>query len=194
MLAQLKKLRASLPGPDRLREVRAVEALEHVGGAEARRLLEALAKGAPAARLTREARAALERLEKRPAGLAVTPNAARLARAALDLESLQGTWYPDKTEKKLADSALRLQIHKSDLIISQTAGGAGGMPRPETFEAPFELKQGDGKRHIVPAKKEAGISEITCRVEGDRLTIEAGTCGGTISLKGGWKRAPASSP
>ena len=48
--------------PDRLREVRAVELLERIATSEAKSVLRALAKGADA-RLTREARAALERLE-----------------------------------------------------------------------------------------------------------------------------------
>jgi WD40 repeat protein len=47
------------------REVRAVEALEYSASREARRLLEALAKGAPQARLTRQAKEALSRLRKR---------------------------------------------------------------------------------------------------------------------------------
>jgi RNA polymerase sigma factor (sigma-70 family) len=49
-----------------LRAVRAVQVLERAESAEARRMLERLAQGAPAARLTREARAALQRLEQRP--------------------------------------------------------------------------------------------------------------------------------
>ncbi len=57
--------RGQLP-PETIRQVRAVEVLEHLGGREARRLLETLARGAAEARLTREARESLERLRKRP--------------------------------------------------------------------------------------------------------------------------------
>jgi hypothetical protein len=52
--------------PGRLRQVRVVEVLEYAGTPEARRLLEELAGGAPEARLTREAQAALGRLDRRP--------------------------------------------------------------------------------------------------------------------------------
>jgi RNA polymerase sigma factor (sigma-70 family) len=45
------------PSGDRLRGMRAVEVLEHIASPEARALLTALAKGAPGARLTREAKA-----------------------------------------------------------------------------------------------------------------------------------------
>ncbi|OAI50296.1 hypothetical protein AYO44_05780 [Planctomycetaceae bacterium SCGC AG-212-F19] len=51
---------------DALRALRALEVLENVATAEARRGLEALARGAPAARLTREAKAALDRLAQTP--------------------------------------------------------------------------------------------------------------------------------
>jgi RNA polymerase sigma factor (sigma-70 family) len=65
--AQLERLLRLLetPGPERLRETRALEALELIGTPEARRVLEELAKGAPAARRTREAKAALRRLGER---------------------------------------------------------------------------------------------------------------------------------
>jgi WD40 repeat protein len=50
------------PSGELLRQVRAVEALEHCGTRDAKVLLESLAKGASAARLTQEARASLRRL------------------------------------------------------------------------------------------------------------------------------------
>jgi WD40 repeat protein len=52
---------------ERLRQFRGVEVLEALGTPDASRLLEALAAGAPEARLTREARAAADRLARRPA-------------------------------------------------------------------------------------------------------------------------------
>jgi hypothetical protein len=52
--------------PERWREIRAVEALEHIATPEAWQLLRDLADGEPRARLTREARAALDRLAGRP--------------------------------------------------------------------------------------------------------------------------------
>jgi hypothetical protein len=51
--------------PDRLRNSRAIEALERVDTPAARRLLEKLAGGAPAARLSIEAKAALARLPRK---------------------------------------------------------------------------------------------------------------------------------
>jgi hypothetical protein len=65
----LEKLDRPVSDPEFFRELRAVEVLEHLGTPEARRVLEALAKGLPDARLTREAKASLERLAKRPASL-----------------------------------------------------------------------------------------------------------------------------
>ena len=49
-----------------LRALRSVEALEHIGTADAQALLKDLAKGAAEARLTQEAKASLDRLAKRP--------------------------------------------------------------------------------------------------------------------------------
>lgn len=51
------------PTPEILRQLRAIEVLERIGTAEARKLLEALAGGAAGARQTREAKAALQRLQ-----------------------------------------------------------------------------------------------------------------------------------
>jgi WD40 repeat protein len=60
----LAKLDGPLTDPGRLREVRAVELLEQVRTPAAIELLKEYASGDPAGRLTREARAALERLGK----------------------------------------------------------------------------------------------------------------------------------
>ncbi len=58
----LDKLTGGTLTTEQLRLVRAVEALERAGTAEARRVLEALARGAPGTLTTREAQAALGRL------------------------------------------------------------------------------------------------------------------------------------
>jgi hypothetical protein len=60
LLAEL----ASSRSPELLRGVRGVEALERIGNPEARQVLRTLAEGGAEARLTREAKAALERLKK----------------------------------------------------------------------------------------------------------------------------------
>jgi WD40 repeat protein len=57
LLAELERLSV-----EQVRGLRAVEALERMGSAEARALLKSLAAGVPEARLTREARLALRRL------------------------------------------------------------------------------------------------------------------------------------
>jgi WD40 repeat protein len=54
-----------IPPPEVLRAVRAVQGLERIGTPHARRVLQHLASGAPEARLTREAKASLERLARR---------------------------------------------------------------------------------------------------------------------------------
>ncbi|MHB1424185.1 MAG: sigma-70 family RNA polymerase sigma factor [Gemmataceae bacterium] len=53
--------------PQRLRDHRAIQALEHIGTRQAKEVLRALAEGAPEARLTEEAKATLHRLEHAPA-------------------------------------------------------------------------------------------------------------------------------
>jgi WD40 repeat protein len=63
----LQKLVSDISPPETLRTVRAVEILEAIGEPDACPLLESLAKGAPEARLTQEAKASLERLAKRTA-------------------------------------------------------------------------------------------------------------------------------
>ncbi len=60
----LAKLEGPITRPEPLRAVRVVEVLEHLGSAEARALLTTLARGAPQARLTREAQHAVERLNR----------------------------------------------------------------------------------------------------------------------------------
>jgi hypothetical protein len=49
--------------PDALRQLRAIQVLEQVGSQEVRQILASLAQGAPAAPATRDARAALQRLD-----------------------------------------------------------------------------------------------------------------------------------
>jgi RNA polymerase sigma factor (sigma-70 family) len=65
--ALLDRLRGPVKRPEMLRSLRAVAVLEDIGTPEARRRLEDLAKGADGARLTREAKASLNRLEQRTA-------------------------------------------------------------------------------------------------------------------------------
>ncbi|HEY7425712.1 MAG TPA: WD40 repeat domain-containing protein [Gemmataceae bacterium] len=60
----LAKLTNLSPGPEQLRGLRAVAALEQIGDSEARKVLTRLASGAAGARLTREAKAALECLQQ----------------------------------------------------------------------------------------------------------------------------------
>jgi RNA polymerase sigma factor (sigma-70 family) len=61
----LQKLSGQTAGGEMLRELRAVELLESIGGSEARQVLEVLAKGATGARLTKDAQSALDRMARR---------------------------------------------------------------------------------------------------------------------------------
>ena len=63
VLQALEKL-DPLQSAERLREMRAVEVLEWIGSADAKSLLKTLATGLPSARMTREARASLQRLKR----------------------------------------------------------------------------------------------------------------------------------
>jgi hypothetical protein len=58
----IKGLRGPITSPERLRAIRAVEAIEYIGTPEARKLLQQIAQGAAGARLTVEAQEAVERL------------------------------------------------------------------------------------------------------------------------------------
>jgi hypothetical protein len=61
----LEKLDGPLLAPDLVRLVRSLEVLEHIGSSEAQKTLQSLARGAPDAWLTQEAKASLERLSRR---------------------------------------------------------------------------------------------------------------------------------
>jgi hypothetical protein len=63
--ALLDHLESRTLSTEQLHALRAVEVLEQVGTAEARTVLRSVAAGAPADRLTREAKAALQRLSGR---------------------------------------------------------------------------------------------------------------------------------
>jgi hypothetical protein len=60
----LEKADGFLTDLELMRMLRAIEVLEQVGSPEAREVLQNLADGAPEARLTREAKAAIARLAK----------------------------------------------------------------------------------------------------------------------------------
>ncbi|MGH7173877.1 MAG: PQQ-binding-like beta-propeller repeat protein, partial [Gemmataceae bacterium] len=61
----LQRVDKKVLAPDELRILRAIDALERQGTAEARQVLKKLAQGMPEARVTREAKASLERLNRR---------------------------------------------------------------------------------------------------------------------------------
>jgi hypothetical protein len=106
---------------------------------------------------------------------------------------LEGTWYPAKNEAKLREFAIDIQIRKSKLLIQYGAPGGGNMVQVKAVESRFELKQTGDKRRIVPLKKDAGISQITYRLEKDRLVIEEGKAGERV-LKGVWERGKDLAP
>jgi WD40 repeat protein len=60
------KLDKAPPEPETLRELRAIEALEAIGTTAAQKVLQAMARGEPGARLTDEAKSSLARLARRP--------------------------------------------------------------------------------------------------------------------------------
>src|SRR5262249_55322438 len=64
----LEKLGDPSSSAQRLHALRAVEVLDFIGTPEAQEVLKTLSKGAPEARLTQEAKAALERLGRRATG------------------------------------------------------------------------------------------------------------------------------
>jgi hypothetical protein len=64
---RVERILEKLEGGLMLRAGRGIETLEMIGSAEARRVLQALAGGAPEARLTQEAKASLRRLARRSA-------------------------------------------------------------------------------------------------------------------------------
>jgi hypothetical protein len=61
-----EKFKQPVPPPERLRLIRALEVLEDINTDEARKLVNTLTEGDPAAWLTKEARAVRERMLKRP--------------------------------------------------------------------------------------------------------------------------------
>jgi hypothetical protein len=63
--ALLTRLEYPLSDPEQIRPLRAVEVLERTGTPAAQKVLQDLAGGAPEARITREAKLALERLKEK---------------------------------------------------------------------------------------------------------------------------------
>src|SRR5262249_16949565 len=68
LLAKPGSVKRTGRAPEQLRPLRALEVLEHVADAAARRLLGELAEGADEADLTQEAQATLQRLDRRRPG------------------------------------------------------------------------------------------------------------------------------
>jgi hypothetical protein len=64
---RIEEILQNFKEPRRLQGFRAIEVLERIGTSEAEKVLKEVARGAPSARLTQEAKASLERLPRRPA-------------------------------------------------------------------------------------------------------------------------------
>lgn len=58
-------LKRPYTSPERLRILRALEALEHIGNDEAKKILRTMADGAPGTAETEDAKASLQRLDSR---------------------------------------------------------------------------------------------------------------------------------
>jgi hypothetical protein len=114
----LFELDSLAPSPDQRRALRALGVLERAGNPEARKLLQALAGGAPEAALTVQAKAALDRLAKvepEPAGAA--PEALWEALAGADSAAAY------RAVRALADrpaAAALLRDHLTDLAAGAT--------------------------------------------------------------------------
>jgi uncharacterized protein (TIGR03067 family) len=89
----LQRVEIPLPPSEPLRQVRAVEVLERIDTAESQALLRRLAGGAPEARLTQEAGAALARLRDRVGAGGPEPKQnARAEALTKELKRLAGSW------------------------------------------------------------------------------------------------------
>jgi hypothetical protein len=72
-LEQILSNLPDVPGPEGVRVIRAIIALERIGSVEAQGVLETLARGAPGARETEEAEGSLRRLRQRAVNRSPTP-------------------------------------------------------------------------------------------------------------------------
>jgi hypothetical protein len=85
----LRRLEEMVPTGETVRGLRAVEVLEHIGTADAARVLARLAEGAPEARLTHEAKAALERMH---GGHAEATRVSQAGRASVGASARRGRY------------------------------------------------------------------------------------------------------
>ena len=125
------------PSGNSLQALRAVELLEHIGSREARQVLERLAKGAPEARLTREAKASLERLALRPLGTQKELTALRQQRSVPS--AVEKSFIPldlqAKTNHKRTDSFQRGR-YPGNTLASLPAG------KQTLHGIPFQIGEG----------------------------------------------------